>query len=401
MAKVATKSTKTATKTKNTKKQTRTSKPTTVSNEIKPFVFRLAEVKHIGEEPSWAEQPRPSVRISTMAHSFSWYRYFFTNKEAKEMMLQWLRINGRDKDAKVLKNIPDEQYPLTQCWLARMNAMGLVLLENESDALNTAVENLKALVAPSPTTTDDKKVTIQDRLADKAKDAASAIEAMYDAFLLNGAKMTADIKPINVLRSMNVSPQHTGLIVDEWTRDLNDFKAAQAGTDEYIAESYSGYTKIQLRNLIKFAEQVIADCGSYTQVKKAERKPRAKKAVSPEKIAMNFKFMKEVPALKLKSESPAKLVAAQEAWLYDTAKRKIIHVVADANAGSLTIKRSSVVGFDAASTVQKTVRKPEELIAKFVKEGKPALRKVFKDIKATETKWTGRSSENLVILRVW
>ena len=33
--------------------------------------------------------------------------------------------------------------------------------------------------------------------------------------------------------------------------------------------------------------------------------------------------------------------------------------------------------------------------------GFPAARKAFKDIKATETAWNGRGTENLVILRVW
>jgi hypothetical protein len=79
----------------------------------------------------------------------------------------------------------------------------------------------------------------------------------------------------------------------------------------------------------------------------------------------------------------------------------LIYVAADFNAGSLTIKGSSIVGFDASKTVQKTIRKPQEIIGKFTKEGKPALRKLFKEIKSTETKWSGRSNENLVILRVW
>jgi hypothetical protein len=224
---------------------------------------------------------------------------------------------------------------------------------------------------------------------------------MYDTFIKSGCKMTADIKPINVMRSMNVSPQHTSYISDIWQKDLNEVKLAYSGDDEYVIESYSGYTKIQLRNIIKFIEQVLSDCLSYLQVKKTERKPRAKKAVSPERLAVKFKYLRDIPELKIKSEAPAKIVAAQEAWLYDHAKRKLIYVAADFNAGSLTIKGSSIVGFDASKTVQKTIRKPQEIIGKFTKEGKPALRKLFKEIKSTETKWSGRSNENLVILRVW
>jgi type II secretory pathway component HofQ len=40
------------------------------------------------------------------------------------------------------------------------------------------------------------------------------------------------------------------------------------------------------------------DCNSYVQLKKVERKPRAKKAVSPEKLTRKFKFLKEFDELK-------------------------------------------------------------------------------------------------------
>jgi hypothetical protein len=152
---------------------------------------------------------------------------------------------------------------------------------------------------------------------------------------------------------------------------------------------------------VKFAEQVIADCGNYVQIKKVERKPRAKKAVSPEKLASKFKFLKEFAELKLKSEAPAKLVGASEAWLYDTKKRKLIHVVADTHAGSVSVKSSSIVGMDTVQSQQKTLRKPAEQLKALLAGGKPASRKYFKDIKATETKYNGRGNENLIILKAY
>jgi hypothetical protein len=51
--------------------------------------------------------------------------------------------------------------------------------------------------------------------------------------------------------------------------------------------------------------------------------------------------------------------------------------------------------------VQKTLRKPAEQLKAIVAAGKPAARKLFKDIKATETAWNSRGTENLIILRVW
>jgi hypothetical protein len=156
-----------------------------------------------------------------------------------------------------------------------------------------------------------------------------------------------------------------------------------------------------MRNLIKFCEQVIADCGNYVQIKKVERKPRAKKSVSPEKLSSKFKFLKDFAELKLTSESPAKLVGASEAYLYDTKKRKLVHVVADQHIGSFSVKGSSIVGFDTANSQQKTLRKPAEQLKALLGSGKPAARKFFKDIRATEIRFNGRGNENLIILKTW
>ena len=90
-----------------------------------------------------------------------------------------------------------------------------------------------------------------------------------------------------------------------------------------------------------------------------------------------------------------------EAWLYDTKKRKLIHLVADEYTQAFTIKNNSVIGFSTAETLQKTVRKPAEVIKAVQAAGKPAARKIFKDLKATETAWNARGTENLIILKAW
>lgn len=375
---------------------------------IKPFAFKAADHRYLGEEPRWEVQPTEKNRLSQFARAFTWYNYYFTKKEAKEMLLQWLEHHERLKELKVIKGVSDDEYPLTYCWLSRMQLMGLVLTEEENTKFEEVLKDLltknqviKPTDAELEAESEQKKVTIQDRLKEKIKDCADELDNLFETFIKDGAKMSAQYKPINVIRGMNVAPQLISYISDIWKKDLAMFEAVIAGDDKELAESYDKYSKIQLRNIVKFAEQVIADCNSYVQVKKTERKPRAKKAVSPEKLVLKFKYLKECAELKIKSESPTKLIAAQEAWLYDCKKRKLIHVVADLNAGSITVKGSSIVGFDEVQTVQKTLRKPAEQIKQVIGGGKPAARKAFKEIKSTDIKWNGRSSENLVILKAW
>jgi hypothetical protein len=215
-----------------------------------------------------------------------------------------------------------------------------------------------------------------------------------------GAKMSADFSPIKLMRGMNISPNMISTVSAVWELRLAEFAEVLEGNDADLVEGYSHLNKNQLKQCVKFCETVINDCNSYVQLKKVERKPRAKKAVSPEKLTRKFKFLKEFEELSLKSESVTRLVGASEAWLYDTAKRKLIHVMADSHIGTFTVKGSAIVGFDTLTTVQKTLRKPAEQI-KLVMGSKPAARKEFETIKSTETKFTGRGNENLIILKAW
>jgi hypothetical protein len=137
------------------------------------------------------------------------------------------------------------------------------------------------------------------------------------------------------------------------------------------------------------------------QIKKVERKPRKVKAIPPEKRAARFKTQAEFTELKLKGLPAASLVDKTEAWLYDTHKRKLIHVVADSHVGTFTIKGNSIIGFSTVETQQKTVRKPADTLRAMSAAGKPAARKIFKELTTTETAFNGRGTENLIILRVW
>ena len=203
------------------------------------------------------------------------------------------------------------------------------------------------------------------------------------------------------MRGMNVAPQMVKEIADIWQRKLPEFEAVVAGKDSSLVEGYSHLSKIQMRSVIKFCETVINDCGAYVQIKKVERKPRKIKVVSPEKQASKFKIMTAFPELKLTGLPAASLVEKSEAWIYDTKKRKLIHVVADSHVGTFTVKSNSVIGFSTVESQQKTVRKPADIIKAIQTAGKPAARKIFKDLTTTETVFNGRGTENLIILKSW
>lgn len=372
---------------------------------IKRMNPKGAETKYVGHEPEWLIQPTSETRVSKFATAFKWYNYHYGKKDAKDMLCHYLEHNGRAKDAKIMRGIPDSQIRVTPAWVCRMSLLGLSLNEHEQGIIDEQISDMlksKQEIKKAQEEVDAEsavaKLTIQDHLREKVSECCGELEGMFDDFVVAGAKMSADFKPIALMRGMNISPNMVSTVSAVWELRLAEFTEVLAGEDADLVEGYSHLTKNQLKQCVKFCETVINDCVSYVQLKKVERKPRAKKAVSPEKLTRKFKFLKEFEELGLKSEPVTKLVNAGEAWLYDTAKRKLIHVVADAHIGTFTIKGSAIIGFDALQTVQKTLRKPAEQI-KLVMGSKPQARKDFAAIKATETKWNGRGNNNLIILR--
>jgi hypothetical protein len=377
----------------------------TVHKPLKSMTPRSQDVGY-GPEPQWKEQPAENERTSAMTRMFNWYNYHYGKKEAKDCIVDWLVRNDRSDEAKEFNRLPEAAiYKIGIGWVCRANLLGLAITEKELETINntiaeyiTAGKLVKEVVEVAEIAS---KPNIQDRLREKMSEAAGELEGMYDEMIMAGGKMSADYKPISLLRSLNVAPQLIGTVKEIWERRLSELQEVAAGKDSDLVEGYGHFGKLQIRNFIKFAEQVVADCGTYVQIKKVERKPRAKKAVPLEKQVAKFKYLREFAELKLKSESPTKLVGASEAWFYDTAKRKLIHVVADSHLGTFFVKGSAIVGFDPAATVQKTLRKPAEQIKSITSVGKPAARKAFKDIKATEVKFNGRGNDNLIILKTY
>lgn len=364
---------------------------------------KTGETKYLGNEPLWSTQPLPDQRARNLTRTFSWYNYYCSNKDAKQYVIDWL---ARDSElnalAKDMARVPDRDFPITLGWLCRMSLMGWQFDAKEREYVSRKIHSLinrNPIVEETETVKKDK-LNIQDHLRSKMIEAAGEIEHMLDVIIENGCKVDNNQRAMNLLRERNIAPQMVGEIADHWKTVRAEFQLVVDGKDADLVEGYSNFSKMDLRNLIKFADQVIADCGNYVQVKKIERKPRKKKPISPEKATAKFKYLREFPELKLKSEPVTDLVNAQEAWLYDTKKRKLIHVMADEITKTFTVKGTAIIGFDTAASTQKTLRKPKEQLKALLAGGAPAARKVFKDIKATETKFNGRGSENMILLKI-
>jgi len=209
---------------------------------------------------------------------------------------------------------------------------------------------------------------------------------------------------MDVVAKFNVMPQHISIITDIWKKKQKEFTELQEGLDKQLNEGYNQLTKIQVRNILKYIDSVLTDLNAYISVKKASKAPRKRKEVPVEKIVSKLKYLKEFKdptnKLDLVSISPVKLHGASEAWVYDTAKRKLHHYIADEYSKTFTIKGNTILGFDTGKSEVKTLRKPAEQI-KEVMGSKPAARKFFDGIKAVSTTPNGRFNESMIILKAF
>lgn len=368
---------------------------------IKQLTPKIAEIKYIGSEPTW-ENATEQNRKERLVAAFNWYNYNYGKKDAKEMILDWLKHNNRVADHKRFQRVSDSNIRITVGWLCRCSLMGLELLPSEKEIVESEISfhnTKKSEPNKEEDTSKIKKPNIQDHLREKMSECAAELEGMYDEFIVNKCKNLDKYSPISQIRALNVSPNFIGEIKKIWLARFEELSSVS--NDKYAQESYACYGKIELRNMIKFCETVIGDCDSYVQVKKVERKPRAKKPVSAEKTASKVKYLKELESFKLKSESPAKLVNSSEIWIYDSAKRKLMYYVADSHVGKMTVKGTAIIGFDPTLSTQKTVRKPEPFVVDFAKSGKVQMRKLYKALTTTETKVTGRINDKMLIVKVY
>jgi hypothetical protein len=371
---------------------------------VKALDPRDADTKYMGDEPFFALQPDAEGRTLALVRSFTWYNRFYGKKDAKELLCLYLDHHNRPAEAKYIRKVHENEMLMTLCWLARMNMRGLELTEQENLTLENEITRLSKLVHKPEVVEKEKdinKPTIQDYLREKARDAAGELEGAFDEFFTTGKTPT---KTVDIVAKLNVTPQHIPLIVDVWKKKQIEFETLNETDDKELKEAYGNLGKIQLRNILKYIEQVLGDLNSYISIKKASKAPRKKKAIPVEKIVSKLKYLKEfkdvTTKLDLTSVHPTKLHGASEAWVYDTAKRKLHHYIADDYSKTFTVKGNTILGFDTATSEIKTLRKPGEQL-KEVMGSKPAARKFFKDIKSTPTVPTGRFNENLIILKAF
>lgn len=373
--------------------------------QVKDIVYRSADAKYVGIEPAWpdAEKQRKwtaSDRKMQIVSALNWYTYTQETRDSRAALLEFLSHVPRYANAiKQIKTLSDDAIAPAIGWLCRMARRGLVLKFSEVRRIVKEVKVAAARAVPVVETAPvNKPINIQERLDEKMEEFLGEVEGAFDDYL-TGKTNTAGV--MHVAQAMNPPSQRISNIAAVLERRVAEWNTLYTSKDKELREGLGELGQREIKARLAWWQQALADVNSYANIKKTARKPRKRKAVKPEKVVAKLKYCRKNDELKLTSIQPVDILRCSELWVYDVKKRKLGVYITDPHVSTLGVKNSKIIGFDPVTSVQKTLRKPEDQIKKLMAAGKPASRKFLKDVKSVETKLSGRINENCVLLKAY
>lgn len=343
-----------------------------------------------GGEPSWKDGETSLIR------ALNWYNYHSDTKESKKFTIQYLNeIKASQADIDKLGEVSDAFFQ-NLGFVCRMKLRGAPLSKQNELWIDNFVKSLLLRNTEIVIETESKPaISVYDRVAEKAKDHIAELEGAIDEALQS--RKFKDFGAYSKMQASLVKGAHVKFITPIFEKRLEEIKEALKGEDRQLSEGYSYLTKPQLKEYQNLLVGLISDAQKLEHNSKLTRAPRKKKAVSTDKIVSKLIYKKDDNGLKLVSINPIDIVGCSQLWVFNTKTRKL--GVYNSDPGGLGVKGSTLLNYDAITSKQKTLRKPEDILPEVVKSGKITLRKILPGIKAVEQELTGRINSDTILLR--
>ena len=350
-----------------------------------------ANLAFAGNEPKFAVELSPVDMIKTL----SWYSQNKDTRDAHKWATEYFKKKLKLDVSSVIKN-----YPSTFGFVCRIVLNGGQLCVKDQIWFDDMIEKIKNKLN-EPVVVEEKPkavvINIQERIRAKADDCIAELEGQIDDLIASG--FSANSQPYAVFHTMGIKDAQTKFIA-EWAKSKRiEFDDAMNTDDKELNEAYSNFTKPQMKKMVAYFDQVILDCQKVSGESSKSRKPRKRKAKSPEQLTAKMKFMPEFKELKLTSVKPTDIVGCMALWVYNTKTRKLGVYHAE-DIGGLSVKGSSILNFVESKSIQKKLRKPEQMIPEVLNGGKVFLRNVMESIRAVDSKLTGRINADTILLKV-
>ena len=341
-----------------------------------------------------------------LGSALSWYSMNTNKKEQKKYTLDYFKKVDKSIYSR-LKDLEDWRF-MTIGSLCRMMSQEngyrkewststfydkkLAELLAAYEQQKEAIEEQKRLEAKAKIT-KPKPLTIQQRIFNAASEIGAEYDYEIDLFTTTG-NFTSDFSAKKYLAAEGVSATVAGRVAEFFVPVMEELSDAYDRKDEQLVEGYSHLTRTNLRRLRDFVKGLVEETQQFAQSAKkpVKRRPRA---VIPAKVVARVKCQRKDESLGLVSIAPVKMLDTAEIWVYNTKYKKLQCYVSDGTP--LSVKGTTIVGFDLKKSIQQTVRNPEKFF-KGLSIGKRALSNAMKSIKTKASAPNGRLNENCIIL---
>ena len=379
-----------------------------------------------------------------------WYYANFKPEDLYTNVYAWMEKEDKyTKDQiKWIKAAPKHAISITAGIVARMDTMGAPRFsQKEADyweslagtmgQLKSSIDFLERRIEIAIQTGKDHKeekeeelkekpqkrvISIQERIELQAIAACEKVDMWLEVWSDQDKKF--DPKGFDFAKhfaQMKVTQAHARKIMGLYEPELKEIKevlnppklkkdATEKEKDfaAQLQEAYEFTTKKELKNMLTALERLYGACQVVIDSSKATRKPRKRKVYSADKLVSKLKFKTTDDKYQLASINPEDIIKCNELWVFNCKTRKIGKYVADIQdplgqqreGSGLSVKGTTITGFNEKESIQKTLRKPEEQLKDFKNSGKVKLRSFLDDIKAVDIKLNGRINNGIILLKV-
>lgn len=362
---------------------------------------RIEKTQAILNKMKGGSEPSTSVEnyVSDVTKALTWYNIHEDDKVKRKWLNTYLTTENLKNLIPLFSDMPD--YEVRQlATFARLKSRDQYIQQEHLNWMKykttELVEKYKNKKKKETIKKEDTQsvpvASIQDRIEETARKHAGEFEGAIDDFVIN---KNSDWSAKGYLVANQVSAPVAKRIGEFYQNLRNELLETIQGDDEQLVEGYSNFSKKELKKFFEFINNIINDCEQQVQTAKANRAPRKRKEISPTKQVSKMKYMKEYPDLSLKSVNATSIIGSSEVWVYNTKYRKIQKYVAD--NGTISVKGTTLVGFNVKDSLSLTLRKPEEFF-KGLSLGKRALNNAIKPIKTKPSVPNGRVNEECILL---
>jgi len=372
-----------------------------VANSRKARVGKMAQIieeKHVGyETEDWGSVTNfESAFRDTLRH----YGYFYDTKEFFKWGTDWVKKNMTPSKLKHFKAADQWRLSVTAASMARMEMKGADLGDRRKwmiakieEVVAYGKSKAKPSIGKARVATNRKSPS--ELVKEKTNDLIADIEDVVDNWESSSEySLFAELQKVEAayISAKAISDYYTPLLVE--LVELTKKKTPD------LVEAYHDMPVRKRTKYLKFIEGLVNDAQKYMDIKKATRKPRAKKMASVSSQVSMVKYLKESKEFKIASIDPSKIIGAMEVWLFNTKYRTLSRLVSSSKTG-LTVRRTTIRDVDMEASSKKRISNPEEFLGTIAKATKARVNREYKTLKTKASSTTSQVNADTIILKAF